>query len=186
MKKHWLGFVILCVWMMLQVGCAKRVSYPPQVGTAPTQDTTRGEGAIVGTPLHDSKWRALGITTEEEKREFLMEKERFENEDIYFAFDSYELTEEAKRILDAKAKFLKRYPLVTLTIEGHCDERGTNEYNLALGERRAHSVWQYLVNLGVDPNRMSTISYGEEKPIASGHDEESWAKNRRAHFVLHF
>jgi peptidoglycan-associated lipoprotein len=73
-----------------------------------------------------------------------------------------------------------------VTIEGHCDERGTSEYNLALGERRANSVWQYFVNSGVDPSRLSMISYGEERPIALNHDEASWARNRRAHCVLHY
>ena len=68
-------------------------------------------------------------------------------------------------------------------IEGHCDERGTNEYNLALGERRANSAKDYIVNLGVDPARLKTVSYGEEKPLAEGHNEEAWAQNRRAHFV---
>ncbi|SFM75055.1 peptidoglycan-associated lipoprotein Pal [Thermodesulforhabdus norvegica] len=176
--------VLISVFVFMIAGCAKRVAYTPAPGAVPPGEA--GAGIEQGKIIEDPRWRALGITTEEEKQEFLAAKEVFENRDIHFAFDSYELTEEAKRILEEKAEFLKRYPLVTVTIEGHCDERGTNEYNLALGERRAHSAWQYLVNLGIDPNRMTTISYGEEKPIALGHDEESWAKNRRAHFVLHY
>ncbi|MGC8718854.1 MAG: peptidoglycan-associated lipoprotein Pal [Thermodesulforhabdaceae bacterium] len=145
-----------------------------------------GDTGFGSAPLTDEKLRALGITTEEQKREFLRQKEEFENEDIHFDFDSSVIREDAKPILNKKAEFLRKYPTLTITIEGHCDERGTNEYNLALGERRAHSAWQYLVNLGINPERMQMISYGEERPIAKGHDEASWAKNRRAHFVIHF
>lgn len=180
------AIIVVFVLVLMLTGCTKRVAYtPPPGGTIPSGETGTGPG-MGGGLGDDARWRALGITTEEEKQKFLAAKEDFENRDIHFAFDSYELTEEAKQILQEKANFLKRYPIVTVTIEGHCDERGTNEYNLALGERRAHSAWQYLVNLGIEPNRMTTISYGEEKPIAFGHDEESWAKNRRAHFVLHY
>ncbi len=94
--------------------------------------------------------------------------------------------DEAKAVLDRKVDFLRRYPKVSVTIEGHCDERGTNDYNLALGERRANAAWQYLVNSGIEPSRLNMISYGEERPVALGHDEASWAKNRRAHFVVQF
>jgi peptidoglycan-associated lipoprotein len=86
--------------------------------------------------------------------------------------------------LKANSAFLKKFPNIKIQIEGHCDERGTNEYNLALGERRANSTKKYLLSLGVSENRMSTISYGEEKPMDSAHNEEAWAKNRRAHFVI--
>jgi peptidoglycan-associated lipoprotein len=110
--------------------------------------------------------------------------QRFENEDIYFDFDSYVLTEPAKKILDEKIQFLKRYPKVRVTVEGHCDERGTNEYNLALGERRANSAMQYLANSGMSTQNLNAVSYGEERPLSTGHDEASWARNRRAHFVL--
>ncbi len=177
---------ILVTALIILFGCAQPGYKPPIGQGSAIQGKPVGGGEIAGTPLSDPKWRAMGITTVEQKEEFLKEKEIFENRDIHFDFDSYALSDEAKAILDEKAEFLRKYPLVTVTIEGHCDERGTNEYNLALGERRAHSAWQYLVNLGIDPDRMTMISYGEEKPIALGHDEESWAKNRRAHFVLHY
>ena len=87
-------------------------------------------------------------------------------------------------ILKENAELLKKYPKVKIQIEGHCDERGTNEYNLALGERRANSTKNYLVSLGISPDRISTISYGEEKPLDPGHNEEAWAKNRRAHTII--
>ena len=105
---------------------------------------------------------------------------------VNFPFDSSALSSEAKDILDDNANFLKivNDGKVKVQIEGHCDERGSIQYNLALGERRAKAVKNYLVALGVDANNLSTISHGKEREIASGHDEESWAKNRRANFVI--
>lgn len=107
---------------------------------------------------------------------------RFEN--IRFDFDKSFIRDDAKPILRKVAEHMKKIPGAKLQIEGHCDERGTSEYNMALGQRRADETRKYLVNLGVGGNRLSTISYGEEKPADPGHDEEAWAKNRRAVFVL--
>jgi len=104
----------------------------------------------------------------------------FVGENIHFEFDSYLLSEQARQILVAKAEYLRTNPDITVTVEGHCDDRGTNEYNVALGERRAQSVKTFLVNLGIDTNRLNTVSYREERPIAMGHDEASLAENRRA------
>ena len=104
--------------------------------------------------------------------------------DTHFAFDRYDLTDETKATLQALSTFLSQNPGVTLAIEGHADERGTAEYNLALGEKRAQAVKDYLVNLGVTANRLSTVSYGEERPLDPGHTELAWAMNRRAHFLL--
>jgi peptidoglycan-associated lipoprotein len=104
--------------------------------------------------------------------------------DIHFQFDQYDLSEEARKILTEDAKVLSNHPSLRIQIEGHCDERGSNEYNLALGERRAMGAKLYLIKLGVQENRLSTISYGEERPVDPGHNEEAWAKNRRCHFVI--
>jgi peptidoglycan-associated lipoprotein len=101
---------------------------------------------------------------------------------IHFEFNKYRIISEAKPTLEAIAELLKDHPRWKVLIEGHCDERGTNEYNLALGENRALSTKRYLVSLGVAESRFQTISYGEERPVAFGHDEESWAMNRRAEF----
>ena len=103
--------------------------------------------------------------------------------DIHFAFDSYELDEQARQILRGNADWLKDNPKVRIEIEGHCDERGTVEYNLALGAKRAKAAKDYLTTLGISADRMSTISYGEELPLCSEHTESCWAQNRRAHFV---
>ena len=103
---------------------------------------------------------------------------------IYFAFDSSRLTSVAKETLNENAMFLKGSGSVDIQIEGHADERGGQQYNLALGERRAKAVKNYLEALGVKSSRISVISYGKEKPVAFGHDEEAWSKNRRANFVI--
>jgi peptidoglycan-associated lipoprotein len=103
---------------------------------------------------------------------------------IYFAFDSANINDAGRAILDANATYLKANADVQIQIEGHCDERGSIQYNLALGERRAQSVQDYLTALGVEASRITTISYGKEKPLDLGHDEASWSRNRRANFVI--
>jgi peptidoglycan-associated lipoprotein len=105
-------------------------------------------------------------------------------EDIYFDFDKSTLKPAAQDNLMKKAAWLRANPNATVTIEGHCDERGTNEYNLALGDRRADSAKAFLVDLGIAASRLTTVSYGEERPVCNQQNEECWSKNRRAHFVL--
>jgi peptidoglycan-associated lipoprotein len=104
--------------------------------------------------------------------------------DVHFAYDSYALDAVARDVLAANAEWLKDNPRARTEIEGHCDERGTIEYNLALGARRAKAVKDYLVSLGIAPERLSTISYGEELPLCREPNEACWARNRRAHFIL--
>jgi peptidoglycan-associated lipoprotein len=103
---------------------------------------------------------------------------------VFFELDSSDLSGVAQKALDADAVLLKKYPTWAVTIEGHCDERGTAEYNLALGERRAIAARAYLVSLGIAADRLRTVSYGKEFPFEPGHDEAAWSKNRRAHFVI--
>jgi peptidoglycan-associated lipoprotein len=102
---------------------------------------------------------------------------------VFFDFDKYTVRPDAARVLDANAAWLKSNPSVVILIEGHCDERGTNAYNLALGERRAKAAQEYLVSHGVAAARISTIAYGEERPVCSERNERCWAQNRRAHFL---
>jgi peptidoglycan-associated lipoprotein len=120
----------------------------------------------------------------EESGRYQNAREMFENEDILFEFDSASLSVDAQKILRAKAAWLRNNPRAVVIIEGHCDERGTNEYNLALGDRRAFSAKSFLVDLGIADSRLTTISYGEERPVDSSPTEDAWAKNRRAHFVI--
>ena len=102
---------------------------------------------------------------------------------VFFEFDSAALTEQGRATLDQNAKLLRDHAGMSLVIEGHCDERGTSEYNQALGEKRAQAARDYLVGAGVAPSRLSVVSYGKERPFDAGHDEGAWAKNRRAHFT---
>jgi peptidoglycan-associated lipoprotein len=189
-----LGRVLLILLFMASAAACSKKTVPAQpgfgaggagaggYGSGATGEAGYGSGS--GGGLDDAKWRELGINSEAEKQEFLAKAESFENQDVYFDYDSYVLSEPAKKILDAKVGFLKRYPKVRVTVEGHCDNRGTNEYNLALGERRANSALQYLANSGLSSANLNIVSYGEERPLAGGNDEGAFAKNRRAHFVV--
>ena len=103
--------------------------------------------------------------------------------DIYFQYDQFSLAPEAKETLNKLGEWMMKNDSVQVLVEGHCDERGTAEYNLALGERRAHSAKKYLSQLGVNADRISTISYGEEQPLDPGHTEAAYSKNRRCHFL---
>ena len=105
-------------------------------------------------------------------------------EDIHFDYDKSSLRPDAETTMSSNAAALQQHPEASVTIEGHCDERGTNEYNLALGERRAGAAKDYLVNYGIDAGRLTTVSYGEERPLDPGHDESAWSRNRRDHFEV--
>ncbi len=116
-----------------------------------------------------------------------IEGEVFESslfKDIHFEFDKYDIRPSDAAVLKANADLLKKYHNVKIQVEGHCDERGTVEYNLALGERRANSTKSYLVSIGVSPERITTISYGKERPLDPAHNETAWTKNRRAHTII--
>lgn len=121
------------------------------------------------------------IPREEVERELVRQEDL---QPIYFDFDKYDLRPGDREILNHNAKVLKKDPDVKIRIEGNCDERGSVEYNLALGERRARAAMEYLINLGISPESISIISYGKERPKYPGHNEEAWAKNRRDDFVI--
>lgn len=180
--------VFIISFALAMGGCAKKapVTTEPVGVTAP--DTAKAEA--------DAKAAAAEAARKE--REALLEKElkeKAEREkllaeaatfgDIYFDFDKYDLKPEARNVLSRLGDWLVEHGNFEIAIEGHCDERGTKEYNLALGERRAEAGKTYLVNLGVDAMRITTISYGEELPLDPGHNEEAWSKNRRDHFVIY-
>lgn len=120
-----------------------------------------------------------GPTAEDYAR---MAPQEYGIEDVFFAFDQYTLSSEAMGLLEAGARVMKEHPSLVYVVEGHCDERGTVEYNLALGEKRAQAVRDYLVSLGVPRSQLRVTSYGEERPFARGGNESAWALNRRAHF----
>jgi peptidoglycan-associated lipoprotein len=171
--------------------CEKAVirSDPSMTGTSADEKSKEAEQAaeeakkreIDETNLRQARLREEAAKRTEAER---AERDRFVNENIYFDFNESILRPEAREILKRKAQWLRRHPNASIIIEGHCDERGTGEYNIALGEKRAERAKTFLVNLGIERSRMTTISYGEERPAVRGHDEASWAKNRRARFVI--
>ncbi|UCD78542.1 MAG: peptidoglycan-associated lipoprotein Pal [Desulfobacterales bacterium] len=195
MLKHWtISALALALALLVTVSissCAKKkISSEPAAATTEEEARRRAEEEARQRELERQK----ALKEEELGEESLSERmaaERtesaktiFENEDVYFEFDSIRLTPIAQEILTKKAGWLRANPQAAVTIEGHCDNRGTNEYNLALGEGRAQSARAFLVDLGIDASRLNTISYGEERPIDRAQTEEAWAKNRRAHFVI--
>ncbi len=152
-------------------GCARKaVQAPPTPPPAPpvtqTEPTPTPAPAETPTPAPTPKVTASDFA------------------DAFFDYDSFVLRDDARAALDKVARLLRDHADVNVTIEGHCDERGTAEYNQALGEKRANAARDYLVNAGVPAARLQTVSYGKERPFAEGHDEAAWAQNRRAHFVL--
>jgi peptidoglycan-associated lipoprotein len=195
--------LILCLGLVL-AGCPKKtvVVRREQPPVQKSEEARRLEAERAEREAREAKERELARIREEEakqpaggelekslvaKRERGIEGEVFETKllkDIHFDFDKYDIRRGDEEILRENAALIKKYPKVKIQIEGHCDERGTVEYNLALGERRANNTKKYLVSLGIASNRISTISYGKEKPLDPGHNEEAWAKNRRAHIVL--
>ncbi len=162
------GVLVLSV---LAVGCAKKsVKAPPTPPPAPPQ-----EHATPPTPpKSDTGTETPTPPPTNVSTDF---------QPAFFDLDSYSLREDARTALDADAKLLRDKTDAKLTIEGHCDERGTDEYNQALGEKRAQAAKEYLVNAGIDGGRIQVVSYGKERPFDTGHDESAWAKNRRAHLV---
>jgi peptidoglycan-associated lipoprotein len=162
-KKRWMYLALLFVipGLLFSVSCQKKVVDATPAPVVVEEEVVVKEEAVV--------YRAPDVVMQE---------------DIYFAFDRSTLSPAAQDNLLRKAEWLRENGDATVTIEGHCDDRGTNEYNLALGDRRAESAKAFLVDLGVDPMRLTTISYGEERPVDPRNTEEAWAKNRRDHFVV--
>jgi peptidoglycan-associated lipoprotein len=161
--------------------CAKK---QVQVSEPAKPAEVKPEPAPAAKPAGEDEAAKAARLRAEKEAELIKALKAFESEKIYFDFDKYELKPEAKAVLKKKAEWLLANTKYNLRIEGHCDERGTNEYNLALGERRANAAKEFLTASGVPAARISTISYGEERPAAQGSNEEAWAKNRRDEFKL--
>ena len=186
----WLALLLLIPGFMFATSCAKKQVVSEPAVTAEEEDAEARRLAAERErqeALEKQRLREEGLAEEAKarmQREARAARESFLNELIHFEFDKSRLLPEAKAILRVKAEWLKANPEARAIIEGHCDERGTNEYNLALGDRRAQSAKTYLVDLGIAPERLTCISYGEERPLDPGHNEAAWAKNRRDQFVL--
>ena len=182
-KNIWLAIALVMILpaMFFTASCTKKVVQTQLVPTTqaevPKASDRSAEEAEQARRLQEDRLRAEATAREAAETALV-------NENIHFAFDSSVLLDQAQQILNSKADYLRTNPGVTVTVEGHCDERGTDAYNIALGKRRAESVKNFLVNLGISANRLNTISYGEERPLAMDQNEASWAKNRRAQFVI--
>ena len=184
------GVLLLVASFLFVVSCAKHkdVSTTPGESTEAVEKAGQGDDQGTGGISEEEIAARERAAAEAEKQRQIEEeraaKQEFINENVYFGFDDSTLTKKAREILAEKVVWLRNNPDVDVVIEGHCDERGTKEYNMALGQRRAQSIKNYLVNAGIDPSRLETISYGEERPVDSRHNEMAWAKNRRGHFRI--
>jgi len=175
MMKHFLVKIMtlfFCLTLVAFVGCSQK---------AAVKDETAGEQKVAAQAAPEAK---PAPKVEEQAPQTQAAPEAYEFANIYFDFDKALLKDNSKATLKKHADWLKANNAVNITIAGNCDERGTAEYNLALGQRRADAAAKYLTTLGVAKNRVKTVSYGKEKPLDPGHNEEAWAKNRRDEFVI--
>ncbi len=178
-------YLVLAASLAVVVGCPKKApktedqAAPTPTPAAPKAEPVKPDRDFESkpSPTPAVKSEVLPGSVEEINRRGYLK-------DVNFDFDKFDVRDDAREILAQNADWLRKNPTIKFRTEGHCDERGTAQYNLALGERRASAVRDYLVSLGVETNRVETVSYGKEKPLVPGHDEDSWAKNRRAHFVV--
>ena len=176
----WLGIVVLAVIVSSCGG-----NPPPEPQPAPESQPQMEEESAEEAAAREAEERRRREEAERARRE--AERRRVMDvlaERVHFDFDRSNIRADAEPILQRKVTVLREHPGIELRIEGHADERGSNEYNLALGQRRAESVRSYLLSYGLAPGRFTTISYGEERPLAQGSNEEAWAMNRRAEFVV--
>jgi peptidoglycan-associated lipoprotein len=214
MKRNmfWVGLIalVLCLSVTFLTGCAKKAGLKSDTATTQEQKAlTQGsagmssaedqaaarerERALREKELREQAEReaaakAAKEAAEKAKKETTTQAKAILKElqipDVNFDYDKYNLTQAAQAILKAGAPAYLKYKEYKLVVEGHCDERGTVEYNLALGQKRADEAAKYLADMGIEKERIKTISYGKEMPLDKGHDEAAWAKNRRAHFVI--
>jgi len=183
--------VLILVLMVFVIGCAKKYVLTPE---EPVKlEEVKEVKEVKAVKAEEIRKEAKKAESVEEKilpRETkevaapVIEKPLFELKDALFDFDRYDIRADARAILDSIASWFDKNRGINILIEGHCDDRGTNEYNLALGEKRAIAARNYLVSKGIAPSRMSTVSYGEEKPACTEQNEDCWQRNRRAHFVV--
>ena len=172
----------LVAWLGLVTGCSSddntQVETDPEAAAMEEPVETVPEGITPEEPADGT-----AINQEEVTNYAAMEPAEYGVEDVFFGYDQYDLDDTTMGVLARNARIMKEHPEVIILVEGHCDERGTVQYNLGLGEKRAKAVRDYLVSLGVSGSRLRVTSYGESRPFALGSNEQAWAKNRRAHFA---
>ena len=177
MKRYltWFAIAALVMSLGLAAGCGKDEVAAPG-GQLSAEEQARLEA--------ERQRRLREAQLQEQQARAAQLREVFVNQDIHFDYDRYDLSAEAKQILNEKAQYMQNNSGLMVIVEGHCDERGSNAYNMALGEKRAKAAAGYLEAMGIGPNRLETVSYGEERPLVMGTSEEAYAANRRAHFVI--
>ncbi len=211
-KKRWMGLAVMVVFLpvALSVGCTKKAAIKNETTvhreqgpmtrapvSAVSNDPETREGELRRRELHEQELREQTLRDQAARGKALESaqgkaadkvvanlKGDLRIPDIHFDFDEYKLSPENQTIMKAGAQVFLKYTEPKLVIEGHCDERGTMEYNLALGQKRADEAAKFLIDLGIAKERIKTISYGKEMPLDRGHNEETWARNRRDHFVV--
>ena len=161
--------VSLLAVLVLVAGCSHK---PSDTGSITTDGNAQSAVTATTSPVDQS---AQGGATPGSQQDLVVNV----GDRVFFGYDKYDLSSEARATIEKQAQWLKTYPHINISIEGHCDERGTREYNLALGEKRAAAERNYLISLGIEASRIQTISYGKERPAVTGSDEASWAQNRR-------
>ncbi len=179
------GLIILMgVFLATVSACSKKKPSLDAMEQYPSDTEIAAAGGQQAGALSEEELQAQRLQEQEAARAKDAARMKFVNDDIYFNFDDATLTESARQVLQQKVAWLRENSGASVTIEGHCDERGTEEYNIALGQRRAESVKMFMINAGISPSRLNTISYGEERPVDFGKNETAWVKNRRAHFKI--
>jgi peptidoglycan-associated lipoprotein len=169
--------MIIIPGLLFATGCAKQV----------TESEEEPETEVVVEEKEEvvvEKETEVVMEQPEDTSGIMISRDMFLSDYVHFAFDKYNLDNKAQSVLRNKARFLEDNPDIYITIEGHCDDRGTNEYNLALGDRRAESTRSFLLDMGIEAYRISTVSYGEERPLCDERDEDCWSENRRAAFII--
>jgi len=172
--------LMLCMLVALGAGCAKKTADSMPAGATKVEISDKDTDWQKPAPAPESR----SLTEDEIRAQQREQAQRELGNMIFFAFDSFELTPESRAVLTSKADTLKKYSLFSIVIEGHCDERGTSEYNLALGERRAKAASEFLSQLGITGDRMTIVSYGKERPLDPTKGESAWSKNRRDEFKI--
>jgi len=185
--------IFIVLLLVLAVGCAKKLP-PPETAMPkePAKEAVAPESKVDKEAVKESiEQKQAKLHEEARLREEAKQREAARAaaessvfRDVRFDYDKYTIREDARPALDTTADYLKKNDAINIVVEGHCDDRGTNEYNLALGEKRAKAARDYLSSLGVQSSRMSVVTYGEEKPLCTEQDENCWQKNRRAHFTV--
>jgi len=184
MTRKWIAWIVMPVVVVVLWGCPKKKPATPEpeleVVSTPVEPVTE-VAPPEPEPMQDEVEPGLPDDIVE-LNDYVTRQGLIG--DVFFAFDQADLSEQARQRLAGNADFMREHPEYRFTVEGHCDERGTNEYNLALGSRRANAATDYIVSLGIPGDSMQTISYGEERPVCTESTETCWQRNRRAHFVI--